>query len=70
MKRMFYIIPPAGCIPAEELQFVMNHLPGKVGDSGENIVKNIHRCMPGTQHRDRLHDQDCGQEQGWQDQLQ
>lgn len=25
------ILVPSGCISAEELQFVMNHLPGKVG---------------------------------------
>ena len=31
MKRMCHAIPMSGCIPAEELQFVMNHLPGKVG---------------------------------------
>jgi hypothetical protein len=26
-----WCVTASGCIPAEELKFVMNHLPGKVG---------------------------------------
>ena len=38
---MSFTLSTAGCIPAEELQFVMNHLPGKVGHSGEIIVEYV-----------------------------
>ena len=30
-NNKFFLLFTTGCIPAEELKFVMNHLPGKVG---------------------------------------
>ena len=59
-----------GCITAEELKFVMTHLPGKVG--GEKEQNNWAFMFPteGDVQGDRRDDPHGGQERGREDQLQ
>ena len=51
-----------GCITAEELKFVLTHLPGKVSEN--EIFSNFSHYdhLSGYVQRDRRNDQDRGQE--------
>ena len=68
-----------GCISAEELKFVMTHLPGKVEKmmvmvlcafAGELKLVMTKKLYPGDVQGDRRDDPHGGQERGREDQLQ